>query len=826
MPSFLRFAVPVLLLLGLLVAAPGAKEAQAATVTITADYANPVGTFDHARFLNANEGGYRTHNALTWLPESYPTFKQGGMRMVAITHLLNENFYTVVRGTPPNLTFDFDRLDRVILPLLAQNITPLMGVAFTPQALGGGDQSTGVNNAPPNDLALWNKAVHAMVKHYKDKGHTGWYWEVWNEPDLGPFWGGTQAQYNAMYAATADAVKKADDTAQVGGPTTTQGGWAFFDGFTTFLKANPTVPLDFATFHSYGPDPTFGLVNEAKSRLDAAGRTNVPIFITEWNITHIINGGAGSASDTNLAASYAVRRIADALGRPAVSKVFWFAPKEGLQPPLTFSGDLGLLTVDGHKKAAFNAFELMNKLHPTLLQSTPTGAGAVGAIATKDQASSKVAVLAWNDQAAETDLALALRNLPYGNGRNVRVTRYVVDRTHGNHFQDHLDGVRGWKVGPYENADPVDSRIVAGSTTFNQTVRAAAHSLALFVLEPTTAAPTDTQQLGPTPIPVGSRNLTHGQPVSVSSQVAFGWSPGALVDGRTHTFRRVDLGPDTNGWSSVGHATATPPAEWVSVDFDVPVSFHRIKLFPRDDKECEGYGFPVDFKIQGGNDGLNWTTLREFTNYNNGQPLAAPIGVRQFDISGTYRYVRVYATKLQLACAGDTMHHFQLAELQVESDTNVAAGATPTGSSTIENWGWSSAYVNDGVVSSSGAAHGWSSVGTTTNQAQSITLSLPSVTKVSRVDLFPRDEPGNEGAGFPKTFRVRISTDATCGSSPTTATWTQVASRANYPNPGKFARTIGFPASNARCVQVEATDLFRFSDGLHMFQLAELKLYH
>ncbi len=124
-------------------------------MTITADYDANAGEFDHAKFLNGNEGGFKTHVSLNWLPESYPDFKQAGMKVVAITHLLNENFYNVVKGTAPNLSYDFTKLDRVIDPLVAEGITPLMGIGFTPFALGGADDATGFNHEIPNNATLW-----------------------------------------------------------------------------------------------------------------------------------------------------------------------------------------------------------------------------------------------------------------------------------------------------------------------------------------------------------------------------------------------------------------------------------------------------------------------------------------------------------------------------------------------------------------------------------------------------------------------------------------------------------------------------------------------
>ncbi len=773
----LRLAVSILLLTGLLTASHPADYAAAdpAAVSITADYERAAGSFDHAKVLNANEGGYLTHNALTWLPESYPRFREAGLRMVAITHLLNENFYNVVSGTAPNLRYDFSKLDRVVLPLVEQGMTPLMGVAFTPEVLGGADRATGYSNAIPNDNALWGQVVGAMVQHYQELGHTGWYWEVWNEPDLGGFWAGSQAEYNAMYQATADGVKAADPTAKIGGPASTQGGWAFFGGFTDFLQGHPEVPLDFATFHSYGADPTFGLVDEAKARLDAAGRADVPIFVTEWNITPQMTGGAGAPSDTNQGASYAVRRVADALRRPALSKIFWFAPKEGLQPSSLLNGDLGLITVDGHQKAAYNAFQLINRLQPTLLTTTLAGPGTddgtVGAVVTKDPASGKVVLLAWNDQASGAELDLRLTNLPYARGQRVRLTRYLVDATHGNYYKDYADGLRGWSVGPTERADPVDSVIIPGTDRFVRTVAMSPHSVTAYVLERTSAAATETQQAKPSPVPVGSRNLAHGRQVSASSAVPWGWSPAMLVDGLGHTFTKVDSGGVSNGWSSNGHAEAAAP-EWVYVDLGARASLSRVRLFPRDDKECEGYAFPIDFTIQGSNDAASWSTLLTRTNYNDGKPLAAPIRARTFDVSGSYRYVRVHATKLQTACAGDPTRYFQLAELQVESDTDLAAG---------------SARAAAGIET---------------------TLRLPAPEHVSRVDLAAADQ----GRDFPRSYQLQIAAgDCT--------NWRPVAARTSDPNPGGFLRTFGFPPQAVRCVRV------RGADG-QVARLAEIKLYH
>ncbi len=814
--------------LGTALAVVAAPTAEAATVTISADYRSDAGAFDKAKILNANEGGYLTHNSLNWLPEAYDPFKEAGLQLVTITHLLNENFYNIVSGTGPNFSYDYTKLDRVIQPLLDKGLTPMMGLAFTPEVLGGATKAQGFSNAIPNNNEYWKLIVQNVVQHYKDKGHTGWYWEVWNEPNLGTsFWNGTQAEYNALYKATAEGVKAADPTAKIGGPATAQPTGPFIRDFTNYLGQNPSVPLDYLSFHEYGE--SFDLT-QAEADLARNGRAGTPIFITEWHASPNMTQGPGAMSDTNVMATYAAWKMSHALTKPGLSKIFHFAPKEGLTPTKLFNGDLGLLTVDNHRKAVFNTYKLFNSLGPTRLSTNLSGAGTgngqVGAITTKDPDSKSVALLMWNHQNTPTDVSVNLSNLPYAaDGKNIRVTQYVIDAHHGNYYADFAAGIRGWDVGPSENLRPQESKVVPGSSTFARNFVPAPNALVAYVLEPTSDAVTDAAQVGPTPIAVGSRNLAHGRPVSTSSSIeAWSWSKAALTDGLNHSFSKADAAPAASGWSSDPHTTSAA-TESAYVDLGSSLDVDRMVLWPRDDKECEGYGFPKDFALQGtDNPAGTWTDLAApVANYNNGLPLPPGAGAQTFAVTGKFRYVRVIATSLQPACAGDGVpKHFQLAELQVYGGANMAAGATVTASSSLEDWGWSTRHLTDGQETSDGPAYGYSSEwGRTDDPDVTVRLTLPSTRTISRIDLFPRTDAGNEGKGFPIDFSVRVANDANC------TTWSTVVARGGYWNPGRFAQTFGFAPRATRCVEIQATRLYRFTDsGFHLFQLGEVKLYN
>jgi xylan 1,4-beta-xylosidase len=47
-----------------------------------------------------------------------------------------------------------------------------------------------------------------------------WYFEVWNEPNLNPFFRGTKSEYFALYEATVRAIGDVDAGLRVGGPAT------------------------------------------------------------------------------------------------------------------------------------------------------------------------------------------------------------------------------------------------------------------------------------------------------------------------------------------------------------------------------------------------------------------------------------------------------------------------------------------------------------------------------------------------------------------------------------------------------------------------------
>ncbi|MGA3201295.1 MAG: beta-xylosidase [Bryobacteraceae bacterium] len=188
------------------------------------------------------------------------------------------NAYTEDASGKP--VYDWTITDRIFDTYLQAGAKPFVEIGFMPQALSSkpqpykpiwipGDKNPNYSigwSYPPKDYAKWGELVHQWVRHalqkYGRSEVAGWYWEVWNEPDIS-YWHGTPEEYNKLYDYAADGVKRAMPEAKVGGPAST--GPAS-DKAANFLRqflehcasgrnaatGKTGAPLDFITYHAKG----------------------------------------------------------------------------------------------------------------------------------------------------------------------------------------------------------------------------------------------------------------------------------------------------------------------------------------------------------------------------------------------------------------------------------------------------------------------------------------------------------------------------------------------------------------------------------------------
>ena len=234
-----------------------------------ADEPNYAGLKD-GRKLMAELGGlrpqtvfFRAHNLLT-SGDGTPALKWGS------TGAYRE-------AAPGRAIYNWTILDRIFDTYLECGVKPYVEIGFMPEDLSlkpepyqhqwtptaRYDQIFTGWAYPPKDYAKWSELVYQWTKHCVEKygrAEVGkWYWEVWNEPNIG-YWRGTPEEFFKLHDCAIDAVRRALPTARVGGPDVAGGpGGKFLHNFlehclrgTNYATGRIGTPIDFISFHAKG----------------------------------------------------------------------------------------------------------------------------------------------------------------------------------------------------------------------------------------------------------------------------------------------------------------------------------------------------------------------------------------------------------------------------------------------------------------------------------------------------------------------------------------------------------------------------------------------
>ena len=188
------------------------------------------------------------------------------------------NAYTEDAAGKPR--YDWTIVDRIFDTLLERRMKPLVEIGFMPEALSVKPQPYQHSWAPeqqyrsiftgwaypPKDYGKWNELIYQWVRHSVEKYGKAevesWYWEVWNEPNIG-YWQGTPEEYHKLYDYSVAAVKGALPTARVGGPHSTGPGSEqaakFLRDFLehvvrgkNYATGQTGSPIDYVGFHAKG----------------------------------------------------------------------------------------------------------------------------------------------------------------------------------------------------------------------------------------------------------------------------------------------------------------------------------------------------------------------------------------------------------------------------------------------------------------------------------------------------------------------------------------------------------------------------------------------
>jgi xylan 1,4-beta-xylosidase len=335
---------------------------------------------------------------------------------------------------------------------------------------------------PPNNYQKWAELIYQWVRHCVDRYGKAevesWYWELWNEPNIGYLQAENKlATYCKMYDYASDAVKRALPSARMGGPDATGGAEKFVDGFINHCLTGVNeatgksgAPLDFIAFHAKGsPKIENGIVRMGiRSQLTNISEglkvvashpetKNIPVIIGESDP----EGCAACGMYTNpenayrngtLYSSYtaaSISRIYDineARGTNLIGAVNWSFEFEN-QP--WFHGFRDLAT-NGVDKPVLNVFRMLGMMtgdrvevsgnfaydYKSMLAGGVRGEKTdINAIASKDINSAAVMVWNYHDDNivdAGSPVTVTIRNVTQ---RKVTVTHYRIDTDHSNSWE-------------------------------------------------------------------------------------------------------------------------------------------------------------------------------------------------------------------------------------------------------------------------------------------------------------------------------------------------------------------------------------------------------
>lgn len=439
----------------------------------------------------------RAHNLLT-SGDGTPALKWG-----------STNAYTEDKNGNP--IYDWTLIDRIFDTYVERGMKPFVEIGFMPEALsvkphpyrhnwnpGARYEEIYTGWAyPPKDYKKWAELVYQWVLHsverYGREEVETWYWELWNEPNIG-YWQGNTEEYLKLYDYTADALKRALPTAVMGGPNTTGPSWDVARDFLTaflnhILTGNNHVtgktgaPLDFIAFHAKG-NPTLAdsvvQMNMGTQLRDiSAGFETVASFPQLKHLPVIIGecdpeGCAacsmqdypqnayrnGTMYPAYTAASFArIYDLADHFGVNLKGIVTWAFEFEG-QPWFNGYRDLATNGVDKPVLNVFRMFGMMNgkriEVSGDLAYNTFTVRDSsvrgkqpdINAMAVTDDSTASIMIWNYHDlntTRPETAVSLSVKGIP---AKRAMTYHYRIDQGNSNSYE-------AWKrMGSPQNPTP------------------------------------------------------------------------------------------------------------------------------------------------------------------------------------------------------------------------------------------------------------------------------------------------------------------------------------------------------------------------------------
>lgn len=396
-----------------------------------------------AHFWKVCVGAGRAAEGLraAWLEQLKRAHETCGFRYVRFHGLFHDDMF-VYRVENGRDVWNFQYVDELFDRLLEIGIKPFVELGFCP-----GDLATEkgtvfwwkANASPPKDYRKWKELVTRLVTHcvarYGLEEVLTWYFEVWNEPNLNPFFRGTKSQYFELYRVSAEAVKGVHPQLRVGGPATSNFvpddrfvgetedvtqhqivttaldldrlEWkpVWLEEFLAFCQRE-RLPVDFVSVHPYPTD--WALDEHGTGRKLTRGVQATPqdlkrvrdlvagsafpqaeLHLTEWSSS---SSPRDFTHDYLQAATYVVKANLESIGY-VNSLAYWTFTdvfEEGGAGDTAFHGGFGMINYQGIVKPTFHAYRFLGALGDEWILRAP------GGIVTRYSTSGELVALAYH----------------------------------------------------------------------------------------------------------------------------------------------------------------------------------------------------------------------------------------------------------------------------------------------------------------------------------------------------------------------------------------------------------------------------------------------
>ena len=422
---------------------------------------------------------FRTHNLLT-SGDGTPALKWGS------TNAYRED----AKGNP---VYDWTVLDRIFDTYLQHGLKPYVQIGFMPKDLSIQPlpyQHSWTPTAkydeiftgwayPPKDYAKWGELAYQWAKHCVERYGRAeveqWYWEVWNEANIG-YWRGTPEEFRKLHDYAIAGVRRALPAARVGGPDTAGSGGQFMRDFldhclkgTNYATGAPGTPLDFISFHAKGA-PKFadghvqmGIANQLRA-IDAGFQ--IVASYPELKGKPVVIGESdpdGCAACQGPQLGYRNTTMYSSYTAESVAREFELADKHGVNfdAALTWAFEFEqqpyfagfrVLATNGIDQPVLNVFRMLSRMSgqrvavasdasvplEVILKDGVRMKADVGALASLDR--NKLCVLVWHYHDTDVsgpaaDIQLELNKLPVQSGR-ATLHHFSIDDRHSNAFTE------------------------------------------------------------------------------------------------------------------------------------------------------------------------------------------------------------------------------------------------------------------------------------------------------------------------------------------------------------------------------------------------------